>query len=175
MIQMDPYATLELPRNASPQEIAQAYRRLLRLYHPDVFKGDQRWASAMTQALNEAYAVLRDPQRKSRYDTTGSIGEPQPKVVRPEPVFSPEELERRRRDSHKWNALGTRLGRGETFSVNGRAYGKRDCFLKAIELFPDNSNAWMNLGDTLNSGETIAVNGRLYVVNNCSLEALDIC
>ncbi|MBN1440199.1 MAG: J domain-containing protein [Anaerolineales bacterium] len=62
----DPYAVLQVARNAEPEVVAAAYRSLARKYHPD------KTASAATtkrmQELNAAYAVLRDPAKRKRYD-----------------------------------------------------------------------------------------------------------
>jgi curved DNA-binding protein CbpA len=59
------YATLEISKNASLEEIKQSYRHLVRLYHPDVSKqqSDQR-----IKQLNEAYQVLSDPVKRTQYD-----------------------------------------------------------------------------------------------------------
>lgn len=61
------YERLGVGRTASLQEIATAYRALCRRYHPDL-NGGREDALRMMQALNEAYAVLRDPMRRSSYD-----------------------------------------------------------------------------------------------------------
>lgn len=63
----DHYKTLELPVQASPQEIKNAYRRLARLYHPDKHE-DAHKATAYFQDIQEAYAVLSDPSRRRVYD-----------------------------------------------------------------------------------------------------------
>lgn len=59
----DYYSTLGVARNASPDEIKKAYRRLANQHHPD--KGGD---SAMFQQIQEAYSTLSDPQKKAQYD-----------------------------------------------------------------------------------------------------------
>ncbi|SRR5579884_650990 len=61
----DYYAMLEVPRNATLTQIKQSYRRLARLYHPDLNKHihDER-----IKQLNEAYDVLSDTARRVLYD-----------------------------------------------------------------------------------------------------------
>ena len=61
----DYYAILEIPTNASLEQIKQSYRHLVRLYHPDINKGRK---DIHIKQINEAYAVLSDPMRRTAYD-----------------------------------------------------------------------------------------------------------
>ena len=63
------YEVLDLDRDASPEEIKAAFRGLARACHPDVTGNDPE-ASERFRALNQAYQVLSDPQRKRDYDRT---------------------------------------------------------------------------------------------------------
>ncbi len=63
----DYYATLGVARDASPEEIKKAFRRLARTHHPDVAK-DKSTAGAKFQEINEAYEVLSDPGKRAKYD-----------------------------------------------------------------------------------------------------------
>ena len=65
----DYYKTLGLSRTASQEEIQKAYRRLARKYHPDVNKSQE--AEEKFKAINEAHEVLKDPEKRSKYDTLG--------------------------------------------------------------------------------------------------------
>jgi len=65
-VMSDWYSVLGVDRAASADEIQQAYRILAKRYHPDASNGD---TEAAMQQLNEAYAVLGDPQRRHTYDT----------------------------------------------------------------------------------------------------------
>ncbi len=67
MERVDYYETLEINREATPQEIKEAYRRLAFQCHPDRNNGDTTAAERM-KAINEAYAVLSDPQKRKNYD-----------------------------------------------------------------------------------------------------------
>ncbi len=66
-----PYATLDVPPSATPEEIKQAYRRRSSACHPDRHGGDSR----LMQEVNDAYAILSDPQRRAHYDATGETKE----------------------------------------------------------------------------------------------------
>lgn len=66
----DYYATLGVARNASEKEVKAAYRKLARQYHPDVNKDPK--ATDRFKAINEAYEVLSDARKRSKYDQLGS-------------------------------------------------------------------------------------------------------
>lgn len=66
----DYYALLGVKRTASAAEIKQAYRKLARKYHPDVSKETQ--AEEHFKAVQEAYEVLKDEQKRATYDQLGA-------------------------------------------------------------------------------------------------------
>jgi len=63
----DPYATLGLDRRCTTVQIRAAYRLLARRHHPDVNEGSPE-ATARLQALNAAYEILGDPERRREHD-----------------------------------------------------------------------------------------------------------
>jgi molecular chaperone DnaJ len=68
----DFYAVLGVARDADPDSLKRAYRRLARQYHPDVNKDPA--AEERFKEIGRAYEVLSDPQARSRYDQFGEAG-----------------------------------------------------------------------------------------------------
>jgi curved DNA-binding protein len=70
----DYYSSLGVARDAPAEAIKKAYRKLARKYHPDVSKEPQ--AEQRMKEVNEAYAVLSDPQKRAAYDQLGKDHRP---------------------------------------------------------------------------------------------------
>ena len=69
----DYYEVLGLSKGASDDEIKKSFRKLAKKYHPDLNPGDTS-AEEKFKEVNEAYGVLSDPDKKSRYDQFGHAG-----------------------------------------------------------------------------------------------------
>ncbi len=69
----DYYEVLGVKKGAGEDELKKAYRKLAKQYHPDMKPGDKE-AEAKFKEINEAYEVLSDPEKKSRYDQFGFAG-----------------------------------------------------------------------------------------------------
>ncbi|MDR1364652.1 MAG: molecular chaperone DnaJ [Oscillospiraceae bacterium] len=69
----DYYSTLGVPKSATESEIKKAYRKLAKQYHPDLNKNDKS-AESKLKEINEAYEVLSDKTKRSRYDQLGHAG-----------------------------------------------------------------------------------------------------
>ena len=71
MADKDFYKTLGVDRNTSAEDLKKAYRKLAMKYHPDQNKDDPT-AEAKFKEINEAYDVLKDPQKRAAYDRFGT-------------------------------------------------------------------------------------------------------
>ena len=69
----DPYKVLGVSRDASDDEIKQAYRRLAKKYHPDLNPGDQEAAKRM-QEVNAAYDQIKNPEKYQQQQPSGGYG-----------------------------------------------------------------------------------------------------
>jgi len=66
----DYYHILDVPRDASQEQVKQAYRKGARKFHPDVNKSPE--AERKFKEIGEAYEVLKDPEKRAAYDKFGS-------------------------------------------------------------------------------------------------------
>ena len=73
MAKRDYYDVLGVSRNADEKELKSAFRKLAMQFHPDKNPGDKA-AEDRFKEINEAYAVLSDPQKRTQYDQFGSSG-----------------------------------------------------------------------------------------------------
>jgi DnaJ-class molecular chaperone len=85
----DYYQVLKVGRTATRQEIAHAYRALMRLYHPDVDDGgsgtSHRGSTGLLEIM-EAFSVLGDPRTRAEYDKRLSASAARPSGPKEVPV-----------------------------------------------------------------------------------------
>ena len=74
MLYKDYYQLLGVPRDVTVDALKKAFRKLARKYHPDVSK--EADAEARMREINEAYAVLSDPEKRAAYDKLGQGHQP---------------------------------------------------------------------------------------------------
>lgn len=122
---MNYYEVLGVSRNSEPEVIEAAYRALMKKYHPDRAGGGSPDPGSRAQSINEAYAVLRDRQRRRAYDKLNppyrTAAAPRPAAppqparrpaapVRPSPAVRPRQRSRRPAASR---AVGLSLSRNQ--------------------------------------------------------------
>lgn len=82
----DYYKLLGVPRNAKPDDIKKAYRKLARQYHPDVNPGNANSEDRFKQ-ISEAFEVLSDPKKREIYDSYGYYSEQAASAGARGPIF----------------------------------------------------------------------------------------
>ena len=122
----DYYDTLGVSRGASAEEVKRAYRKLARKYHPDVSK--EKNAEAKFKDLQEAYEVLKDPEKRASYDQLGRDYRPG-QQFRPPPDW---EQHFGRSGTHRFSDLNgfsdffSSLFGGAQGNAQGNAYAQPD-------------------------------------------------
>ncbi len=74
MAHRDYYEILGVSKNASPDEIKRAYRKLAKKYHPDLNQDNKEESAKKFKEISEAYEVLADEKKRKIYDTYGYEG-----------------------------------------------------------------------------------------------------
>lgn len=67
------YEVLNVPKDATPEQIKKSFLALVTKYHPDVYTGDKDYAEQFTSELTEAYSVLKDEQKRHDYDIENRV------------------------------------------------------------------------------------------------------
>jgi tetratricopeptide (TPR) repeat protein len=128
----DHYATLDLSRHASAEQVRSRFRELVRERHPDRFQGAARERAEIEfQAITEAFNVLSSPERRRLHDV---------------------ELSRPAASSASSDAA--RLARfhveaGTGFLRDGNYYGAAESFEQVTRVEPKNHNAWYQMAQAL--------------------------
>ena len=118
------YDLLMVQRDATPDDIEAAYRRLIRAYHPDInVGGRQDLASDMTKRLNEARDALLDPEVRREYDAWLDAGredvEPEEADLSPDEVAAVDEA---------WQAEVRQGDEGDPDARNSKRSGLANLF-----------------------------------------------
>lgn len=146
------YILLGLHPSASPLEIRCAYRELSKRYHPDTTDLPIDTATKKFQQLNEAYAILSNPERRAIYDQT--IGYSRINVMSPPPGFNSPVTERRSNYSSSayLDPTDRPLSAGEIFALFILGLTFIGCIVLAIAIGltrGDTALQWVNSNNSL--------------------------
>jgi len=125
----DYYKILGVGRDADEKAIKKAYRRLAMKYHPDRNPGKEKEANEKFKEINEAYAVLGDPEKRRQYDQFGTVGAVGDIFGSPYTRRTFEDLMKRFEGSHlSYDFLddifgGARRGKSFSFRVFSHGFG----------------------------------------------------
>ncbi|CAN7938279.1 unnamed protein product, partial [Ixodes hexagonus] len=189
-VEDDYYAFLNVSKDASPEEITNAYRRLSKIYHPDKHADPlkKRDAEILFNKTRQAYDVLADPHRRAIYDTLGTKGldtegwqvvqrTKTPQEIREEYERLAREQEERRMQQ-RTNPKGT-ISVGIDASDIFESYYDEDTrgYLPQMEInsmtFSQSIEAPLSLNDTVTlSGNLSTQNGNGSGSITCSLRHL---
>ena len=88
----DPYEALGIDRDADPSTVRSAHRKLALKYHPDKIKdeADRAQGADLFQKIQQAYEILSDPTRRSRYDDKVKLAELRKEALMREPQRRPQ-------------------------------------------------------------------------------------
>ncbi len=139
----DPYAVLGVKRTAPPDEIKAAWRRLAKSFHPDRNQNDPG-AGARFAELGQAYQLLKDPQRRYRYDMEQRLAAERKRQSAGRQSGKSDTRTERPRDPVKKNAAEAG-GAGETFAGIFRKFTTPP---PKPEKAPDlAADAWLSIED----------------------------
>lgn len=110
----DYYKVLGVSKTATDKEIKSAFRKLAQQYHPDKNPGDKK-AEDKFKEINEAYEVLRDPQKRAKYDELGSSYAQWERMGSPGGGF----------DWSQWASAMRNQGQGTGTGAGGTGRGRR--------------------------------------------------
>lgn len=90
---MNHYEVLGVNKNATQEEIKEAYKKLVKKYHPDIYPGDKTFAEKKIKDINAAYEVLSDLDSKKEYDEMLNPHPPEQTYDFTPPNYSPYSYE----------------------------------------------------------------------------------
>ncbi len=180
---MNPYKVLGVSENASDEEIKQAYRTLVKKYHPDRYAGDPRMAEAAAEKLkqiNQAYDVIEKMRRGgdagSSY-TGPELAQVRAAIARGDIAAAEMLLDRIDYKSAEWHYL-----KGVVMLRRGWYEGAREHFETAHGMSPGNAeykNAYETMNQTAGEYRDFYGGGETPTMNNlcttCALCSLLSC
>lgn len=139
----DPYQTLGLSRDATPEDIRRAYRKLAKQHHPDLNPGDKK-AEERFKTISAANEILSDPEKRGKFDRgeIDAAGQERAQSPRYRDYAETEAGNRYGRAGRpdEWNPedlsdiFGSMFGQGRPFDQNAPARGQDLHYMLTIEF-----------------------------------------
>ncbi|EFN68171.1 DnaJ-like protein subfamily C member 11 [Camponotus floridanus] len=186
-IEDDYYTFLNIPRNASPEEISNAYRRQSKLYHPDKHTDPvlKKEAEILFNRTKKAYEVLSDPHQRAIYDSLGIRGletegweivqrTKTPQEIREEYERLAREREERRLQQHT-NPKGTvtvNINATDIFSKYDDDYNNGSGLFSCIEV--SGMSFAQSIETPLTLRDTVTMSGQLGTQNGTGSGSFNI-
>lgn len=153
----DHYSRLGVARDASPDEIRTAFLELAREKHPDRFQDEAKGrAEEEFQAITAAFNVLRDPDRRRRYDADLAQGS-----------------SRERQGIDRREVVRVYLGRGVKAYREGQWTAAAESFDRAVREDPGNALAWHHLARACSHERRWLGRAREAIVKACELSPME--
>jgi len=162
----DYYVALGVSRSAGEDDIRKAFRKLARLYHPDI-TGNDRQAEDRFKEINEAYEVLGDPERKKKYDEFTATWSPGDDWQFPPGWEDPSSSERRSGQSEHFTFTGTGFSEffEQLFGQNKSQSAPKAPKISPSEFYQDTTNEGNDLETDLYVSLEEVVNGSVRPVS----------
>ena len=115
---MNHYEVLGVNKNATQEEIKEAYKKLVKKYHPDIYPGDKTFAEKKIKDINAAYEVLSDLDSKKEYDEMLNPHPPEQTYDFTPPNYSPYSYENYKNRNNYTNYNNSYYNTSKTENVN---------------------------------------------------------
>lgn len=166
----DYYKILGLTKSASEDDIKRAYRKLARKYHPDVNKATS--AEEKFKEVSEAYEVLKDPEKRKKYDDYGQNWEQAGSRAKPEWQWDfRQQGQGRERPNQYQHASNFDMGGAEEFSDFFRSFFGEET---TPEGRTNNKSYWSTPGRSQEAEITISLADAYHgLIKNISLQSYE--
>ena len=117
---MNYYEVLRIPSTASLSDIKNAYKKLVKKYHPDIYEGNKLFAESKIKEINEAYETLSEKSKKDIYDAELNYKKYEPTKEDFVKTYTKEDLNQYKKAYY--NTINQKVRRKEKVTVKKRRF-----------------------------------------------------